>query len=145
VTRECFICATEYTALGVEPTPDGVWFRGYGNYGSTLFDPMDGQYLDILVCDDCLRERAHRASCGRESKLVLCEGTVVGKARTPDRGEVPFVPGKMGHHDPDDVLNVEPEEVGTDLRTVEWLPGAEVAAKSILAKLVEKEKEEVSE
>lgn len=29
-------------------------FMTQGHYGSTFFDPMDGSYLEINVCDDCL-------------------------------------------------------------------------------------------
>lgn len=25
-----------------------------GHYGSTFFDPMDGSYIEINVCDECL-------------------------------------------------------------------------------------------
>jgi hypothetical protein len=29
-------------------------FMTHGHYGSTFFDPMDGSYLEINVCDECL-------------------------------------------------------------------------------------------
>lgn len=29
-------------------------FTTRGHYGSTFFDPMDGSYIEINVCDDCL-------------------------------------------------------------------------------------------
>lgn len=29
-------------------------FRAYGQYGSTVFDPMDRSFLEINVCDSCL-------------------------------------------------------------------------------------------
>jgi len=35
----------------------GTQFRTYGHYGSTVFDPMDASYLDIAICDDCLKAR----------------------------------------------------------------------------------------
>jgi len=36
----------------------GVLFRGAGNYGSTVFDPIDGGgNLVIAVCDACLLAR----------------------------------------------------------------------------------------
>ena len=34
----------------------GTVFRTYGNYGSAVFDPMDATYLEISVCDECLRD-----------------------------------------------------------------------------------------
>ncbi len=32
----------------------GTQFRSYGHYGSTVFDPMDGSYIVICICDTCL-------------------------------------------------------------------------------------------
>lgn len=31
-------------------------FMTQGHYGSTFFDPMDGSYLEINVCDECLEK-----------------------------------------------------------------------------------------
>ena len=40
---------------------DGLYFVTYGHYGSTFFDPMDGSCMEIVVCDDCLRNKVkHR-------------------------------------------------------------------------------------
>jgi hypothetical protein len=33
---------------------DGLAFQSQGHYGSTVFDPMDGTYLEINICDECL-------------------------------------------------------------------------------------------
>lgn len=35
----------------------GTAFRIYGHYGSTVFDPMDGSSLEIVICDECLELR----------------------------------------------------------------------------------------
>lgn len=112
----CFKCGAE---IGDEDMA-GTAFRSFGNYGSTVFDPFDGSYLDIAICNGCLSEHAARAACGREFRPVICEGLMVGRARTPDRKEVPFDPAVMGSYDADDVLVVDREELGTDLPTVEW-------------------------
>lgn len=33
----------------------GLHFRTYGNYGSSIFDPLGtGEYLDIAICDLCV-------------------------------------------------------------------------------------------
>ena len=32
----------------------GTAFQSYGHYGSTFFDPMNGTYIEIVVCDECL-------------------------------------------------------------------------------------------
>lgn len=42
---------------------DGLAFQSYGHYGCTVFDPIDAdgktcQYLEINVCDNCLRKAA---------------------------------------------------------------------------------------
>jgi hypothetical protein len=40
---------------------EAVYFRTSGNYGSTFFDPIGGHvYLDIVVCDKCLRKHKDR-------------------------------------------------------------------------------------
>lgn len=39
---------------------DGTVFRTYGHYGSTVFDPMDASYLEVVVCDECLKKRLDR-------------------------------------------------------------------------------------
>lgn len=36
----------------------GTIFRTYGNYGSSVFDPMDASYLDVVICDSCLKARS---------------------------------------------------------------------------------------
>lgn len=37
----------------------GTTFTSYGHYGSTVFDPMDGEsFLELNICDECLREAA---------------------------------------------------------------------------------------
>lgn len=33
----------------------GLAFKTRGHYGSTYFDPMDGTYLELSVCDKCVR------------------------------------------------------------------------------------------
>ena len=36
----------------------GTTFHARGQYGSTVFDPMDSQELEINVCDPCLVKAA---------------------------------------------------------------------------------------
>jgi hypothetical protein len=40
----------------------GVWFRAYGNFGSTVFYPIpkDNEFIQILICDECLKTRPGR-------------------------------------------------------------------------------------
>lgn len=43
----------------------GTAFHSIGHYGSGVFDPMDGTFLEINVCDDCLKE------AGAERNVML--------------------------------------------------------------------------
>jgi hypothetical protein len=38
----------------------GLHFRTHGHYGSTIFDPMDGSYLDIAICDGCVMKNLNK-------------------------------------------------------------------------------------
>ena len=55
---KCVKCDTILDdVLGGEPDVqpmDGLAFVTTGHYGSTVFDPMDGTYLEIVICDKCL-------------------------------------------------------------------------------------------
>lgn len=33
-------------------------FRATGQYGSTVFDPVDGSYLEVNICDPCIVDAA---------------------------------------------------------------------------------------
>lgn len=34
----------------------GLAFATTGHYGSTYFDPMDGTYLELSICDPCVED-----------------------------------------------------------------------------------------
>lgn len=38
-----------------QPYAATVFYSG-GHYGSTFFDPMDGSYIELAICDGCLEE-----------------------------------------------------------------------------------------
>lgn len=68
----CIVCQSEVDnwdiaypkdAIQVHPI-GGTVFRTYGNYGSTVFDPMNASYLEIVVCNDCLKSRLHHTYAG---------------------------------------------------------------------------------
>jgi hypothetical protein len=78
----CFVCGRELEPAthGPEevvelsaPPSGGLHFTSPGNYGSTVWDPAcelrDGPkyYLEINVCDGCVRERQNRLVTVRES------------------------------------------------------------------------------
>lgn len=39
---------------------DGLAFHSLGHYGSTVFDPMNGSYIEISLCDQCVSYAAER-------------------------------------------------------------------------------------
>ena len=58
----CLCCEKEvenqdYEGLiGIHPM-DGTAFNTYGHYGSTCFDPMDGTFLELCICNECLPKK----------------------------------------------------------------------------------------
>jgi hypothetical protein len=53
----CLICESDvFTGkFGIESAT--IW-RSYGNYGSSLYDPLTGDcYLEAVICDSCLRKK----------------------------------------------------------------------------------------
>jgi len=66
----CISCGKELEAVdSISKTNqpyEGTVFHGFGQYGSTVFDPMNGRdYLELNVCDGCLVSKA------REGKVLL--------------------------------------------------------------------------
>jgi len=71
--RECLICGKKLepsvgtyfdddpAEVQLVPAYPGVLFETTGNYGSTIFDSVMGnEHLHVVICDDCLKERASR-------------------------------------------------------------------------------------
>jgi hypothetical protein len=56
---------------------NGLAFQSRGAYGTTIFDPMDGSYIEITVCDECLRDAIESGivffSNPRERTEILAE------------------------------------------------------------------------
>lgn len=56
----------------------GTVFYAYGQYGSTIFDPMDETFLEVNICDDCLDKKARRGFIlrggNRDTGLVQWNG-----------------------------------------------------------------------
>lgn len=61
----CIVCRRHLRRDGGEafhypPINASVWVS-YGNYGSTVWDPMgSGEKLECYICDPCLRVHAER-------------------------------------------------------------------------------------
>ena len=69
------------------PPNDGLLFISYGNYGSTVYDPLDGgqEYLLVVICDECAVAQA------REQKVMhICRPVPVPRPRPRYRG--PWIP-----------------------------------------------------
>ena len=49
VLTDCIICQ--------KPTTECTIWVTEGNYGSTIFDPMDNSFLAAKICDKCLKKR----------------------------------------------------------------------------------------
>jgi len=71
---DCIVCGKRLPNVmdDVENQPyDATSFTTYGHYGSTVFDPMDGTFLEINICDEDLKEAS------KKSRVLM------GQARRP--------------------------------------------------------------
>lgn len=60
---------------------EGLYFRTYGAYGTIVFDPMDGHFLEINICDPCMlrARRRKRVYIGQAYRNIIVEGAIVGQ------------------------------------------------------------------
>lgn len=52
----CFRCNIELEDFSYVQPLKGLAFISYGHYGSEYFDPMDGSTIEIVICDNCLKQ-----------------------------------------------------------------------------------------
>jgi hypothetical protein len=69
----CIICDKQLDSAANDPAFDRVPYGGTifytnGHYGSTVFDSLDGELLEIVICDKCLVER-------RKGRVVIIGST----------------------------------------------------------------------
>lgn len=79
---KCFKCGKvlERVFKDFEDQPWGATcFYSHGQYGSTVFDPMDDSYLGIYICDECMVENAQ--------DVVEWKPVPVLSSASPTRGE----------------------------------------------------------
>lgn len=100
---------------------EGTTFTSEGHYGSTAWDPMDGQYIEINICDECLVKKADAVYQGRNRKPVMWRGMIVGWTKAIRR-LVPWNPDAGGDFE-DDVLEVDQDDLENpeQVPEVEWL------------------------
>ena len=56
------------------PPNDATVWRSYGNYGSTVFDPMNNSFLEAYICDACLvkgKKKLFRARTETRTETTL--------------------------------------------------------------------------
>lgn len=79
ICLNCIACGKELQNVEETATNqpyEGLAFISYGHYGGTVFDPMDGRYLEISVCDQCLLKEAKKQNIllGQDRKPVTIPG-----------------------------------------------------------------------
>lgn len=84
---KCLVCdCTLESAIpseideGGQPSK-GTAFQSHGHYGSTVFDPMDGTFLEIYICDPCLTRasKSRKVMMGFPRPATPCGPLVVWK------------------------------------------------------------------
>lgn len=94
------------SGLNYNQPSEGLAFRSHGAYGSTAFDPMDGHYLEINICDVCLLIAMGKqiVGIGKDFRLVRDKDqrrVIIGdEPLTP--GEIPPLRRWQGLGDPSD-------------------------------------------
>lgn len=59
----CIVCSQTLMNVNRHVTNQphgGTTFYSHGHFGSTVFDPFDGTYLEVNLCDRCLELGAER-------------------------------------------------------------------------------------
>lgn len=140
----CIVCRTQTYRVwddAPETQPEeGLRFEAVGHYGSTAFDPMDMSSLEIVICDECLRQ------AGRDGIVRLAQNRIGLNLATgesgifaagyywPDREPVVWDPDKK--YPRQDPLSVEPEDAAEAKAlhsTVMWKASAVQYAREFLA------------
>lgn len=58
MTLPCIVCDKKLEPAfdeTINQPSDGLAFQTRGHYGSTFFDPMDGSWIEVNICDECLK------------------------------------------------------------------------------------------
>jgi hypothetical protein len=103
----CVVCGLVLRNVhnGVDNQPDdGLALTSHGHYGSTAFDPMDGTYLEVNICDECLVKAGNNGQVyvGRDKRPIVANKLLVGYETRND----PLVKWNKGMAGFDDDLEV---------------------------------------
>lgn len=72
----------------------GIAFTSHGHYGSTIYDPMDGHFLEVNICDACLAIHTDRVLEGRDSQPIILDGSIHGFENVDRHPLKPWAPAK---------------------------------------------------
>lgn len=94
-TLPCIVCGKELESVG-SGSPNHAnnanEFHTRGQYGSTVFDPLDGSYLAVNICDACI---VKAGDMGR----VLTGAELKTRSLTPWRSDELASSDATGLHD----------------------------------------------
>lgn len=109
----CIVCDKELENVFEEAQNqpyEGLSFVSYGHYGGTAFDPMDGRYLEVNICDECLLKKHTNIFLGQDRRLVTISSefgnTVIGTTKVY-RQLTPWKPEVESETDPFHLDNFE--------------------------------------
>lgn len=90
---------------------EGTSFWTHGNYGSTVFDPMDGTFIEVNICDECLVRAGEqeRVLAGRDRRPVYIEGWGICGHERVDRALVPWTKN-LASYDENDCVRFDSVE-----------------------------------
>lgn len=116
-TIPCLVCGEileeVYPGHTENQPSDGNMLFTHGTYGSTVFDPLDGSYLLMVLCDECLVKAGERGRVmtGRDRRPVEVHRMgVVGWERV-DRPQVAWTKDLPPYDRDDRVLLDDPDEL----------------------------------
>lgn len=108
--QPCIACGRELENVSADVEGNqpygGTAFTSHGHYGSTAYDPLDGHYIEINVCDVCLVMNRDRVREGRSKRPVMEDGVVVGW----DDCNVRPTPWRISKREIDHVISVARKE-----------------------------------
>lgn len=100
LTLSCLACGKELESAipddlhssTVNQPSEGTSFQSHGQYGSTVWDPFDGHYIEINICDDCLRKAGQQRQVlySQDYRIVTPPGEVSRSERIPPDKQPPM-------------------------------------------------------